>query len=289
MAVVILMFTFVNFSNNQVAFTEGSSFVFNEIKRLTDMIADGASSTDISIAKAAISTDIQYMERLGVMLKQSSSNDLFAFIYVFLSSVLIGVGAYLLSRGESYVEKLKEMHSNLKKNYSELAKKQTQLDDNSKALMMNQDDLNKKYTELLKRHTELKHKSGDLSKEYSILKEQAEQNEYSILFNHIFTKLSEVHAFISFYRKKSVINDLVSFTERLRDLERRCDDDIVDFSKVNKRIIASFSKQFEEVIVLYESAAERDEKEDISGGINEAHKKIIYKCFEIIENKLKKC
>jgi len=194
MAVVMLMFTFVNFSNNQVAFTEGSNFVFNEIKRLTDMIADGASSADVSIVKEAISTDIQYMERLGVLYKQSSSNELFTFIYIFLSSILLGVGAYLLSRVESRAEKIKEMHSNLDKNYSDLAKeqneltknsealatkqkkmqskltddysklaqKQTEMEDNSEVFLTNQDELRKKYSELLKMYSELKHKSKEL-------------------------------------------------------------------------------------------------------------------------------
>jgi len=314
MAVVILVITFVNFSNNQVAFTEGSNMVFNEIKRLTDMISAGGTSADVTIAKDAISTDIQYMERLSVMHKQSLSYDLYAFIYIFLCSILLGVGAYLLNKGERYAQKSKKIYSILYENYSELdkkfynlddnylklddshsklAKEQTELANNSGVLATNQTKMNDKFLELSEMCSKLENYIKNLEKDSARLKERADHNdkliranENSILLTSITQRFSEVQKLIQSYRDKPENRELTHFTARLGKVARHDMDDI-NFSETERSVVDLFKKQLEAVKVLYKTAAERDEKEWIHGGINEVHKKTIEDYFRIIESKLR--
>jgi uncharacterized membrane protein/predicted nuclease with TOPRIM domain len=307
MATVILMFTFVSFSNNRVAFTDVSNNVYTEIKRITDMIAVGDTSSDVSAENALISNDIQYMERLSAIQKQGSTNDLFAFIYVFLSSILIGIGAFLLSRGESRLKKLDETNSELTKRqtlledkYSILSRKFAKLRKDSEDFSIEQNkfsesqtELEETYSKLSDLYNKLDSHSKNLSRDYANLNKLAEQNEQRIAANEnyilltpILQKLSEANDLISFYNQYSKNEYLSRFTARIRQAALRCDKDDVDFSRVIKSFIDLIRQQFEEVIALYEGAADRDEKDGIPGGINEAHKNIVFKCFKMIENKL---
>jgi len=97
-AVGILIFTFINFTGNQKMFTES----FDET--LDIFIKDD--DDFVSYTEELLTLRMQYLEKISELHKQASNNDLFVFMYGFLSSVLIGISAYMVKKGQEQLETL---------------------------------------------------------------------------------------------------------------------------------------------------------------------------------------
>jgi hypothetical protein len=104
-AALVLIMTFINVNCNQQKFTHDLTETLDSFYASGNVI--DSSTNDL------LTLRMQYLEKLSEMHKQASSNDLFVFMYGFLSSVLIGVSAYMVKKGQGQLEKLSEKYDKL--------------------------------------------------------------------------------------------------------------------------------------------------------------------------------
>jgi len=245
---------------------------------------------------------IQYMKELSEMHKNSSTNNIFTFIFVFLSTVLIGLCHFLLKTSDEKVGEVEKKASTIEK---DMNRKKEEFDSKAGEAVKIFVDLEEKLNTLAKSFDEKVEKlekgfdklSADVNKvEKQVTNQITNQKTYS-LFNFASQLLFEAHITIANYSRDpspelSKIctpdpnnENLVMFNDSLYQIDDRCKK--INFGEVDKPFKIDFLKRLNYVEGLYERAAQRDNDEKVKGGINEDHKKITYERFNSIKKQVK--
>jgi hypothetical protein len=104
-AVGVLIVTFININSNTDKFTQDITEVLG-----TFYASGGVFDTSTN---ELLTLRMQYLEKISEMHKQASNNDLFVFMYGFISSVLIGICAYMVKKGQDQLETLSKKYKKI--------------------------------------------------------------------------------------------------------------------------------------------------------------------------------
>jgi hypothetical protein len=164
-AAASLVITFIRFFINE-------NTMLDEITQTLNTLGDSISNPSHSSNKM-VELRMEYLDRISQMHKQASSSDLFVFMYGFLSSVLIGISAYLIKKGESQVNEINDKALGVETSVNEI---------NDKALEVETsvDELRGKTEKANKSVDELEEKTDKVDKSVIQLKKQADNLNYLI-------------------------------------------------------------------------------------------------------------
>jgi hypothetical protein len=191
-----LIFTVVKFCVNE-------NIMLNEMTQTLNTLGDSISNPSHGSNKM-VELRMEYLDRISQMHKQASSSDLFVFMYGFLSSVLIGVSAYLIKKGESQVGKINDK---VNTSVDALKKKADDVDDLIKLNRKNIQGLTDSYASL----------NADAQKIKIII----DNNKSTIMLNYLLMLLSDSLFMLINYRSSQDqnIEYLVRFNQNIKQLE----------------------------------------------------------------------
>jgi hypothetical protein len=244
--VIVLILTFLNYFMNNSIFS-------SNINQLLSTLINGLTPTnDIQIDDEFLHISIKYLERVGDMHRQASNTELFVLLYGFLSSVLIGVSAYLVKKGQENLKELASTHEKLSGKYGTLKNGYINLYGMAKDI------------------------SGKL-----------DNNQNYMHFSFVSQVLTDALLMISCYEnivgtnqeKKSKNDYIVKFTTSIHQVAQWCKN--VDFSKVDKLGRDKFGQRFGYVESTYNKVIKNS-----TTLTSERHKKIILEYFNLIRTSL---
>ena len=218
------------------------------------VLADSANADEV------LEVRMQYLEKLSELHKQATNRDSFVFLYELLSSVLVGLGAYMIKRGQDQLKELSKRSKDINAVADEVKKRLAVQNKTIKALSQKSDDINA---------------AADRVKELLTVQDNA------IELNFVSQVLSDAFISISAYNGYAANENLVHFKQSLNQVARWFNDKI-DVSRVDKITISKFGQRLGVVKGLYARAAARDDTE-----IDDVHKRYIYADFKKIEDKLR--
>jgi predicted PurR-regulated permease PerM len=259
-AVFSLFFTVVKFWVNE-------DIMLDEFTQTMDYVEESISDTSYKSNKI-IELRMEYLERISQMHKQASSSDLFVFMYGFLSSVLIGISAVLIKRGESQVKEINDKAERIEKKLIDIYPSVDNFEQQSKNLKdlinNNRDNIKSLKTETQKNQIII------------------DNNKSTIMINYMLMLIT-VSLFMLLNYKSSKENEyLVRFKENLKQLENISLHNTHKLS--SKTYLGKLSLMVGNVRTVYESITNDPE---FSCDVDETHQKYIKKYLDNIECSLK--
>jgi hypothetical protein len=186
---------------------------------------------------------MQYLEKVSGMHKQASNNDLFVFMYGFLSSVLIGVSAYMVKKGQTQLETFTKKYVDLDKTADKIEER---LNTHEKSIQTQLETFTKKCV--------------DLDKTADKIEQRLNIHENSIHLNVISQILSETLMSILSYNISLGNANLTRFRQSLRDVS-----DLLykssKFSERDETAAITFERTLKTIEGVYASAANKEGSE----------------------------
>jgi len=275
-AFAILFLVFINILHNQTTFTR----TFNEsLTILRDSFVEQTTPDSEALtypeyygsvtnvdANDLISLRMQYLERLSEMHRQATSNDLFVFIYGFLSTILIGVSAFFVNKGQTQVE-------NIRTKFNDLNNKAADVESKINTVKVQIEGLDKNVNKTSDICAELQRTADSIDSKVS-------NNENAIFFHFISQVLSDALTSIMCYNAVQDNEYLVQFKRNIHHVSEWCEK--VDFTLLDDNIYHKFVQRLGNAKRFYfEEAMEKPGSE-----IDDFHRKNITPAFTKIEDRL---